>query len=114
MVMHVDGGCRRNGYSDAIGAAACIVVGKYGQRQKYSREILSHEEPTSQRAEITALIIALEKATERYEGTLFKPLMDITIFTDSRYAHGCITDWVYKWVSNGMYFWSCSASNSNS
>ena len=101
MVMHVDGGCRRNGYSNAIGAAACIVIGKYGNRQRWQRQIPSRQNPTSQRAELTALIIALEKAIERYEGSNTGPYMDVTIYTDSKYAHGCITEWVYKWVRNG-------------
>lgn len=101
MVMHTDGGCRRNGYSNAIGAAACIIIGKHGQQERYFREIPSYEDPTSQRAELTALIIALQQAKARYEGTIYKPYMKITIYTDSKYAHGCITDWIHKWLSNG-------------
>lgn len=27
--------------------------------------------------------------------------MDVTIHMDSRYAHDCITEWVYKWVGSG-------------
>lgn len=28
--------------------------------------------------------------------------MHVTIHTDSRYAHGCMTDWCRKWQSNGF------------
>jgi ribonuclease HI len=27
--------------------------------------------------------------------------MDMEIFSDSRYAVNCMTDWVYQWESNG-------------
>ncbi len=67
MVMFVDGGCRRNGYSNAIGAAACIIINKYGKSQGWYREISTHLNPTSQRAELSALILALETAIEHYE-----------------------------------------------
>ena len=26
---------------------------------------------------------------------------DVTIYTDSKYVIGCLTEWVYKWLSNG-------------
>lgn len=101
MVMFVDGGCRRNGYSNAIGAAACIIISKYGKSQGWYREIPTHLNPTSQRAELSALILALETAIERYEESHTNPYMDVTIHMDSRYAHDCITEWVYKRVGNG-------------
>ena len=104
MRMYVDGGCRRNGYEDAIGAAACVVQKKWGRDTTWTRQLPSHHKsptPTSQRAEITAIILALETALEDYEQLDSNPSLRLTIHTDSKYAHGCMTDWIYKWTRNG-------------
>ncbi|KAL8657537.1 MAG: hypothetical protein Q9226_001815 [Calogaya cf. arnoldii] len=52
-------------------------------------------------AEITAIILALEKAVEKSNEMSFNPFMKVTITTDSKYAHGCMTEWIFKWVQNG-------------
>ena len=104
MRMYVDGGCRRNGYEDAIGAAACVIQKKWGRDTTWTRQLPSHYNsptPTSQRAEITAIILALETALEDYEQLDSNPRLRLTIHTDSKYAHGCMTDWIYKWTRNG-------------
>ena len=102
--MYVDGGCRRNGYEDAIGAAACVIQKKWGRDTTWTRQLPSHYDsptPTSQRAEITAIILALETALEDHEQLDSNPSLRLTIHTDSKYAHGCMTDWIYKWTRNG-------------
>ena len=104
MRMYVDGGCRRNGYDDAIGAAACVIQKKWGRDTIWTRQLPTHYNsptPTSQRAEITAIILALETALEDYEQLDSNPSLRLTIHTDSKYAHGCMTDWIYKWTRNG-------------
>jgi len=101
MVMYVDGGCRNNGYSNAIGAAACVNIEKWGRREKWHRKIPSHEGPTNQRCEIIAIIVALKLVLQRYEELDSYPRLNITIYTDSKYAHGCITDWQFTWMNNG-------------
>lgn len=104
MRMYVDGGCRRNGYEDAIGAAACVIQKKWGRDTTWTRQLPSHYKsptPTSQRAEITAIILALEIALEEHEQLDSNPSLRLTIHTDSKYAHGCMTDWIYKWTRNG-------------
>ncbi|MCJ1460260.1 hypothetical protein MMC28_010639 [Mycoblastus sanguinarius] len=103
MRMYVDGGCRRNGYADAIGAAACVVERKYKGSTTWTRPLsgFTTTTPTSQRAEIEAIILALERALEKIDELHSNPHMEVTIFTDSKYAHGCMTDWIYKWTRNG-------------
>ena len=104
MRMYVDGGGRRNGYDDAIGAAACVIQKKWGRDTTWTRQLPSNcfsPPPTSQRAEITAIILALETALEDYEELDSNPRLRLTIHTDSKYAHGCMTDWIYKWIRNG-------------
>ena len=65
--MYVDGGCRRNGYSKAIGAAACVIHMKAGRTKTWTRAIPPDENPTNQRAEITAIVLALEQALAKYD-----------------------------------------------
>lgn len=111
MRMYVDGGCRRNGYDDAIGAAACVIQKKWGRNSTWTRELDSGywgPPPTSQRAEITAIILALEIALQEYAELDGNPNLRLTIHTDSKYAHVCMTDWIYKWTRNG---WMNAAGN---
>ena len=111
MRMYVDGGCRRNGYEDAIGAAACVIQRKWGRNLIWTRQLLREywvTTPTSQRAEITAIILALEVALQEYEKLDGNPILRLTIHTDSKYAHGCIADWIHRWISNG---WINAAGN---
>ena len=108
MVMKVDGGCRHNGYSNAIGAAAVIVEQRWGRSKTYTYRLSSPPRPTSQRAELLAIVRALELAQEKADELDDSPYMEVTIFTDSKYAHGCMTDWSFKWRNNG---WINAAGN---
>ena len=103
MEMYVDGGCRNNGYSGAIGAAACVVQGKWG-RQKIHTKCLPYYSPeaTNQRAELSAIILALKTAWNKYEDLSGTPYIQVTIHTDSKYALGCMTTWKTKWLNNGF------------
>ncbi|KAI1103742.1 ribonuclease H-like domain-containing protein [Jackrogersella minutella] len=105
MEFYVDGGCRRNGQSDAIGAAAACLMSRNGRVQATRTRNLDTEEynATSQRAEILAMIIALEWAIEKHDSFHGNPDMAVTIRSDSRYAVGCMSDWIYKWHENGWY-----------
>lgn len=104
MVMFVDGGCRNNGYPEAFGACACHVVRKRGQNETFARRLPAGRSPvpTSQRAELCAIIIALKRAIKKRGYLDANPYMNITIHTDSRYAHGCMTQWCQKWQNNGF------------
>ena len=104
MVMYVDGGCRGNGYDWAFGACACFVVKKWGWNETLSGRLQqsTHPVPTSQRAELCAIILALKHAIKERRNLEHDPYMDVTIHTDSRYAHGCMTEWYRKWQNNGF------------
>jgi ribonuclease HI len=45
--------------------------------------------------------LALELAVQRREQLDFDPFFILTIHTDSRYAIGCLRDWIEKWKYNG-------------
>ncbi|KAL9065053.1 MAG: hypothetical protein Q9161_008472 [Pseudevernia consocians] len=104
MVMFVDGGCRGNGYQGAFGACACYVVKKWGQNETFTQWLPGSMRPvpTNQRAELSAIILALEHAIEERGNLHGNPYMKVTIHTDSKYAHGCMTEWYRKWQNNGF------------
>lgn len=111
MHFKVDGGCRRNGYQDSIGAAAAVLI-PLGGTHKFRTTFVplgrKAELPTNQRAEISAIILALEMALEEYHALRNRPLLEVTIESDSKYAIGCMTEWIYKWSNNG---WRNAAGN---
>ncbi len=103
LTMYVDGGCRRNGYAGAIGAAACVIMGRGGRTQTWTQKLpLYDPQPTNQRAELEAIILALEQGWEKYQRLVKDPYMAVTIFTDSKYALGCMTQWKQKWLNNNF------------
>ncbi|KAF3217550.1 hypothetical protein TWF192_004711 [Orbilia oligospora] len=104
MKFKVDGACRGNGRPGSIAvAAACLYrkKGSYTARVEY----LADDDivPTNQRAEISAIIIALEWVLDKYPELRGTPYMDATIMSDSRYAVNSMTEWVNKWKDNGWY-----------
>jgi ribonuclease HI len=66
MEIYVDGGCRGNGKPGSIGAAAAVFKQKWGRQKTWTRSLPQYPAPTNQRAEITAIIIALQQALAKY------------------------------------------------
>lgn len=101
MKMNVDGGCRNNGRADAYGAAAAIIKLKWGRQKTWTQALPWWPRPTSQRAEPTAIILALSKALERYQNLIMNPKLRLTVYSDSDYAVKCMNVYVQKWSHNG-------------
>jgi len=99
MKIYVDGGCRRNGSPDAIAAAA--AVRKERGRRYWHRQQRLDIGATNQQAEITAIILGLEMALQKYRELDSYPQIQVTIYSDSKYAVDCMNVWIYKWVQNG-------------
>jgi ribonuclease HI len=100
--LNVDGACRDNGSPHAIGAAAAIHYRRYNQRARACQlDGSSDQTPTSQRAELQTVILALEWAVEIYNNLTREPELDLRIRSDSRYAVGCLNEWVRKWNQRG-------------
>lgn len=109
MDFYVDGGCRGNGQEWAFGAAACCLMKSHNRGYSWtSKRLPQYPTPTNQRAELCAIILALEWALEKYDELDSYPNLDVRIHTDSRYAVGCMKTWIYKWAENG---WVNSAGN---
>ncbi|KAJ6024660.1 hypothetical protein N7540_005457 [Penicillium herquei] len=101
MEFFTDGGCRYNGKPYAGGVAAAVLVKRSGDTASWTETLPSDPVPTSQRAEITGIILALKRVLSRYEALHSEPYLEVTIHTDSKYAISCMTSWIYKWVENG-------------
>lgn len=104
MEICVDGGCRRNGSPDAIGAAAAVFKLRSGKHEYYTRQLPRNSyEPvaTNQPAEITAIMLALEMALHRYHDLNSAPFLEVKVYSDSKYAVGCMNTWIYRWAENG-------------
>lgn len=89
LTIYTDGSSLRNG---AAGARAGVGVYFGPGDTKNVSEALSGTRQTNQRAELTAILRALEIAPRH---------RDVTIYTDSRYAIDCVTDWYKNWKRNG-------------
>lgn len=99
MDLWIDGGCRNNGYADAVAATAVVQMLKWGTCQVSKRAF--RNQPTSQRAELAAATHALELAIEKQKYLGHHVFMRVTIHTDSKYLHNFETDWYDKWERNG-------------
>ncbi|KFY77025.1 hypothetical protein V499_03490 [Pseudogymnoascus sp. VKM F-103] len=107
MRIFVDGACRNNGYSGAEGSAAAVFKrGKNQILQSHKYRLPDDPAPTNQRAEITAIIIALKQALHKHEDLDTFPRLDVKIFSDSDYAVRCMNEFVFKWLENG---WTTAA-----
>lgn len=87
---------------DAIGAAA-VCKKRYGKQANWHQFLQGDRScpVTSQRAELSAVILALSKALEKYENLNENPWLEVEIHTDSKYVLGCMTEWIEKWSRNG-------------
>ncbi|KAL2831848.1 ribonuclease H-like domain-containing protein [Aspergillus pseudoustus] len=100
MEVYVDGCCRGNGQPDAIGAAAAAFKQRNGSQKCWYRRLPAHPTPTNQRAELTNIILGLEKALEIWNELLTNPSLNVTIHSDSRYAIASLTEWIYNWEND--------------
>ncbi|KAI0828775.1 ribonuclease H-like domain-containing protein [Hypoxylon sp. FL0890] len=99
---YVDGGCRGNGHNWAIGAAAACFWHRRRRLRTRTRHLDTWRyRATSQRAEILAVIIALEWALDKLDNTYSNADVEITIYSDSTFVVDCMESWIHGWVENG-------------
>ncbi|KAJ7800298.1 ribonuclease H-like domain-containing protein [Mycena olivaceomarginata] len=96
-----DGACRGNGEPGAVAGAGAWFSRPMQGSTGWSRPLPQDPVPTNQRAELAGVVLALELAVQRREQLDFDPFFILTIHTDSRYAIGCLCDWIEKWKYNG-------------
>ncbi|KAI1273619.1 ribonuclease H-like domain-containing protein [Xylaria sp. FL0933] len=101
MEFYTDGGYRDDGRPRAIGVAVCLSVNQFGTYTASSRKLPEEPRPTKNRAEITAIMLALELAIHRYKRLDGRPPLTVRIFSDSQYAILCMDSWIIGWRQTG-------------
>ena len=99
--VYIDGACRHNGHPNAVGAAAAVFRNRRGVSDTKVAVLPDHPRPTNQRAELRAIILALEEALDKYDSLFSSPVLNLNIYSDSRYAVRCMDEWIRKWSRNG-------------
>lgn len=103
MEIYVDGGCRGNGTPNAIGAAAAVFMTNGRVSNTYVQRLpAGNPAPTSQRAELTAMMIALRTTLSRRNELPGSPFINVKVYADSTYAIGCMSQWINTWRRNGF------------
>ncbi|KAJ5693259.1 hypothetical protein N7462_002682 [Penicillium macrosclerotiorum] len=87
--IYTDGSSLRNGTK--LASAGVGVFFGPGDSSRNVSEPLKGSRQTNQRAELTAILRAIDIAPRH---------RDVTIFTDSRYAIDCVTVWFINWRRN--------------
>lgn len=90
---YTDGGCLGNGYVDAIGAYAFLLVEDDNILHEYSRKI---EDTTNNRCEMQAIMDCLRYIEEQ---SIQEP---IRLFSDSEYCVKGLNIWSNNWVKRGF------------
>ena len=102
MNLAIGGSCSNNGREDATAASAAIVTNpRPHRRDVYTAILPTHPTATTSRAELNALVLALETALERKAGLQYRPRFHLFIKTCSSYVVGVMTEWKAQWERNG-------------
>lgn len=98
LIIYTDGCCLSNGQTQDKPARAGygIYFPQISENWNISSPLSTTEKHTSQRAELTAVIRALELVRARKV-----PCKKISIFSDSMYAVQGLNEWIPKWRVNG-------------
>ena len=93
--IYCDGSCLNNGKTGISQAAFGVYVTRDDiEVFKHSEKIPESLPQTNQRAELSALLYALQYASENGG-----PTISVEIYTDSKYAINCIETWGPTWES---------------
>lgn len=93
LIVFTDGACSNNG--KAYARASYAVVWPYHEQYNQAH-LLSN--PTNNRAEYMALLLALQICEEQIDPTFTKTLI---AYTDSMLLFNSVTEWMSKWKRNG-------------
>lgn len=89
----IDGACRRNGQPDCVSAGACFIHNADETSWSCECHAASEEASTSQRGELTGMLLAVEHVNHFPTETV--------VITDSEYLFNSMTKcWVDRWMHN--------------
>ena len=90
LFVYTDGACQNNGRKNARAG-----IGIYCEHFEIS-EKFPYAKHTNQRAELFAILVALEMIIEN---KLLSKYTGVHLFTDSQYSIKCCTEWIHKWIA---------------
>lgn len=95
--VYCDGSARNNGYNNAVGAWAYVILNDHGEEIHHCAEVVPGA--TNQQMELMAAAEALEYL---FYNEICVPFDKVEIYTDSAYLHNCYTQkWYVNWEKNG-------------
>lgn len=93
-----DGAVSNNGYSNAVGGYAGVVLNE-DEKIVYEYALGPYERATNNRMELYAALEGLWYCTDHFHSD---NELKIEVYTDSAYLHNCKNQgWYKKWVQNG-------------
>lgn len=92
-IVFCDGSCINNGRPGARAGYAVVVMNDETEVHAYAESVPAVEAQTNQRAELRALLYALQYLRES--------ACTGTVYTDSKYAIQCVTTWGPAWRAAG-------------
>jgi ribonuclease HI len=96
-LIYCDGSARNNGYENAVGAWAYVVLDENGERIAARAEAVKGA--TNQQMELMAAAEALEYIAYNH---IVVPFDHVEVCTDSAYLHNCVKQkWYINWQNNG-------------
>lgn len=95
--IYCDGSTRNNGYENAVGAWAYVVLND--KEEIIHKDCMSVKSTTNQQMELIAAAEAIEYL---FNNELVAPFDTVNVYTDSAYLHNCYTQkWYKSWQMNG-------------
>ena len=91
-IIYTDGACKNNGSKKAKAGVGVYFSKRNNIKINDISQKLLCENPTNNKAELTAILMALEKCCEN------NIKQNIIIYTDSDYCIKCITCWYPEWI----------------
>ena len=96
--IYCDGSTRNNGYENAVGAWAYVVLND--KEEIVHKNCMSVKGATNQQMELIAAAEAIEYL---FNNELVVPFDTVNVYTDSAYLHNCYTQkWYKSWQMNGL------------
>ena len=92
--IYTDGAAKSNGSTNAVAGFGCY----FGENDERNYSGIVSGAQTNQRAELSALLHALNTVDKEFDTGLKNPY---TILSDSKYSLSCINEWGDKWAKNG-------------
>lgn len=99
MDLHAHGACR---HASLHSAATVVMINKSRNRTTTTYRLPPRPAPTTQRAQLNAIIFALKDALAKAQKLRPDTPMQVSIHTSSKYVVNCMTQWLSKWTNNGF------------